>query len=58
MTSKDKCCKEKFIDSIADNQYSNLHLNNNNNEKLFEEIFKPKNLVSDSKKFQNYGRKI
>lgn len=49
--------KEKsFGDSISDNLYSNLNLNNQNYQTVSEEIFCPKSQSSNSRKSENYDR--
>uniref|UniRef100_A0AC34FBY3 Uncharacterized protein n=1 Tax=Panagrolaimus sp. ES5 TaxID=591445 RepID=A0AC34FBY3_9BILA len=47
--------EDKLVGSIADDRYSNLNLKNQKHDGcLFEEIFRPKNVESVSKKFQDY----
>lgn len=63
MATKDECLpyrdKQKvLIESISDEQYSNLNLNNQNHQCGFKEIRQPKNLASNCKKFQNYGKNM
>uniref|UniRef100_A0AC34FY47 Uncharacterized protein n=1 Tax=Panagrolaimus sp. ES5 TaxID=591445 RepID=A0AC34FY47_9BILA len=59
MATKEYCLpfndKQKGVaDSVSDDQYSSLNLNNQNHKCVLQEIFHPKSISSDNKEGQNY----